>query len=254
MKNFHHFHLVSPRPWPILARIIFLNFFFSVPLWILIKNNFLFITRLIFLLIRSYIWWKDISDESIFEGLHTRIVKKGLKIGIMLFIISEIIFFFSFFWSFFHYSLTPSEYLFSFPPIYVDPFNPLVIPLLNTLILLSSGVSVTLAHHFIIINNFLITKKFLILSIIFGILFSILQRIEYKIRNFLFRRSVYSRIFFLTTGFHGLHVLIGTIFLFIVYLFLKNFSSWNHLRIEFSIWYWHFVDLVWLFLYSFLYW
>lgn len=181
----------------------------------------------------------------------------NIKLGIILFIVSEILFFFSFFWSFFHLRLTQLiELGINWPPSGILTFNPFIIPLLNTIILLTSGISITWAHHRLLNNYF---KQFiisLIITIILGVYFSILQIYEYYEAPFNISDSSYGSIFFIATGFHGLHVIIGTTFLIICYLRNKfiHFSSNHHFGFEAAAWYWHFVDIVWLFLFIVVYW
>jgi len=212
---------------------------------------------ILILLLVSFQWWRDISRESTFQGLHTHKVIIGLKWGIILFITSEALFFFSFFWAFFHRSLSPTiEIGVWWPPSNLVPFNPFEVPLLNTIILLSSGVSVTWAHHALIENNHSQAVLSLALTTILGIYFTILQAYEYIEASFSIADSVYGATFFVATGFHGLHVIIGTSFLFIclIRLLINHFSSTHNFGFEAAAWYWHFVDVVWLFLYINVYW
>nr|YP_009731535.1 cytochrome c oxidase subunit III [Hypoaspis linteyini]QHQ98578.1 cytochrome oxidase subunit 3 [Hypoaspis linteyini] len=256
MMSFHPFHMVLPSPWPILGSFSALMFMASFIFWFNFKNPFILMSFLSVILI-MYLWWRDIIRESLFEGSHSSVVKKGLKLGMILFILSEVLFFLSFFWAFFHSSLAPDiEIGTSWPPIGITPFNPYHIPLLNTIILLSSGFSVTWAHHSIIKGD--LNKAFtsLLLTVILGIYFSILQAFEYNQSSFCISDSIFGTTFFLTTGFHGIHVLIGTIFLMINLYRLNSFqfNKYQHFSFEAAAWYWHFVDVVWLFLYTFIYW
>lgn len=256
MKN-HKFHLVDPSPWPIIISFIILNYTRIVILFFNTKKILPIIINIIIIILVILTWWKDIKRERTFQGHHTQLVIKSIKYGILLFIISEVLFFIRFFWSFFHHRLTPTHELgLNWPPKNIEAFNPLNIPLINTIILLRSGVSVTWTHSSICINNLNNTKLRLIITIILGIYFSFLQFFEYYYAPFSIRDSVYGRTFFLTTGFHGIHVIIGTLFLIHVLtrLIKINFSSTHHLGIEIAIWYWHFVDVVWLFLYITIYW
>lgn len=225
--------------------------------WFHLSNRQLFLLRFLSLLIIIYQWWRDIARERTFQGHHTSKVVLSIRWGIILFITSEVFFFISFFWGFFHSSLSPSiELGILWPPKGINTFNPLEIPLLNTLILLRSGLSVTWAHHSLIENNFRQRWKSLLLTIILGIYFSILQAYEYIEAPFAISDSVYGSSFFIATGFHGLHVIIGTIFLLVSLLRLLNnhFSATHHFGFEAAAWYWHFVDVVWLFLYLSIYW
>ena len=187
-----------------------------------------------------------------FTGNHTTIVQKGLNLGFILFVASEVMFFVSIFWAYFHSSLAPTVDLGSvWPPAGIEPLNPFEIPLLNTILLLSSGATVTYAHHSLIQGNRAGTIYGLIATILLAIAFTSLQGYEYVNAGFTIADSAYGSTFFIATGFHGLHVLIGTIFL-LVSLFRiisYHFTDHHHVGLEVSILYWHFVDIVWLFLY-----
>lgn len=205
----------------------------------------------------SWRWWRDIIRESTYEGKHTKEVITGLKMGIILFITSEVFFFISFFWAFFHSSLSPDIFIGQIWPCKgIKSFNPISIPLINTIILLRSGVTLTGAHHFLITGKKNRCDRLLLITITLGIYFSILQYIEYQEASFSIADSIYGSTFFIATGFHGIHVLIGTIFLLVCFLRRKtnHFSSYHHFGFEAAAWYWHFVDVVWLFLYIFIYW
>ena len=166
-------------------------------------------------------------------------------------------FFFSFFWAFFHRSLSPNiELGCSWPPIGVEAFNPWKVPLINTIILLSSGVRVTWAHHALIEGNFSRASQSLIITILLGVYFTLIQLLEYVEAPFTISDSSFGRTFFVATGFHGLHVLVGTLFLIatILRITLGSLSPKHHFGFEASAWYWHFVDVVWLFLFITIYW
>jgi cytochrome c oxidase subunit 3 len=255
-----------------------------------------------------YVWWRDVIRESTYLGYHTKVVVAGLQLGMILFILSEAMFFFSFFWAFFHSSISPSIFIGSvWPPKGIETLDPFRIPLLNTLILLTSGLFVTISHYNLCIqkynNNkysnifkyetfdinfwkikikknvlfdkyyFLVDKitiyeipfkyflsdKFgklcLFITILLAIEFTFWQWYEYKEAFFCLYDGIFGSTFFMTTGFHGLHVLIGTVFLIVaLYRWIQNhFSYKHHFGFEAAIWYWHFVDVVWLFLYIFVY-
>nr|WNU00281.1 cytochrome c oxidase subunit 3 [Psylliodes dulcamarae] len=257
MHKNHPFHLVDVSPWPLFGALSALTSMIGLIKWFhLYNNNLLLLGTLITILI-MYQWWRDIIRESTFQGLHTMKVSMGLRWGMILFIASEVLFFMSFFWAFFHSSLAPSiELGMQWPPKGIMTFNPIEIPLLNTLILLSSGLTVTWAHHSIMENNFKQGLQSLIFTVTLGIYFSILQGYEYSEATFTISDSTYGSTFFMATGFHGLHVLIGTCFLLICTIrhFLNHFSSTHHFGFEAAAWYWHFVDVVWLFLYISIYW
>nr|YP_010478351.1 cytochrome c oxidase subunit III [Nesophrosyne sp. 242 GMB-2012]UVI59795.1 cytochrome c oxidase subunit III [Nesophrosyne sp. 242 GMB-2012] len=256
MKN-HPFHLVENSPWPLTASMGIMTTASGTVMWF--HNNQMLLMNLgTFIIIMTMIqWWRDVVRESTFQGLHTKKVIKSMKWGMMLFIASEVLFFSSFFWAFFHSSLSPAiEVGMQWPPMGIKSFNPLSIPLLNTLILLSSGISITWAHNAIINNNFSQTKHSLIITILMGIYFTLLQMIEYLEAPFSMADSVYGSTFFMSTGFHGIHVIVGTIFIIVSTMrTLKlHMSMKHHVGFEASAWYWHFVDVVWLFLYTSVYW
>lgn len=256
--NFNHpFHLVDYRPWPLTGAIGVLTLVTGIVKWFHNFNINLLVLGYIITLITIYQWWRDIRREGAYQGKHTILVTKGLQWGIVLFIVSEIFFFFSFFWAFFHRSLSPNiEIGTIWPPSNIIPFNPFQIPLLNTIILLRSGVTVTWAHHALIENNHSETNKRLLITICLGIYFTILQAYEYIEASFSIADRIYGTTFFIATGFHGLHVIIGTFFLLVCLLrHLNNhFSKNHHFGFEAAAWYWHFVDVVWLFLYVSIYW
>lgn len=257
MNKIHHpFHIVTVSPWPILISLCIFNNIASSTLWIhKIESNPLISIPPTLLCI--YLWWKDVIREATFSGSHSKKVLKNIRLGIILFIISEVFFFISFFWIYFHSSLSPRiELGQSWPPLGIVPFNPFNIPLLNTIILVSSGLSITWSHHSILNNKINQSKYALIITIVLGIYFSAIQSIEYKESPFTLADSIYGSAFFIATGFHGIHVLIGTIFLSICLkrLTLLHFSKTHHFGFEAAAWYWHFVDVVWLFLYFSIYW
>lgn len=257
IKSNHSFHLVDQRPWPLTGALAAIIITTGIVKWFHTFSPNLFLIGISLLALTCYQWWRDISREGALQGLHTSIVIKGLRWGIILFITSEVLFFFSFFWAFFHRSLAPTvEIGLKWPPTGVTPFNPFQVPLLNTIILLSSGVTVTWAHHAIIENNHSQAVIGLIVTIILGIYFTSLQALEYWEAPFTISDSSYGSTFFIATGFHGIHVIIGSTFLLICLLRLISFhfSASHHFGFEAAAWYWHFVDVVWLFLYISIYW
>jgi cytochrome c oxidase subunit 3 len=204
-----------------------------------------------------WVWWRDVIREATFEGLHTTAVQKNHRIGMILFIVSEIMFFFAFFWAYFHASIIPGIQIgANWPPMGIDVFNPWEVPLLNTLILLLSGCSVTWAHHCIVAGYRKEALLSLVLTCVLAAFFTGFQALEYVESPFHISDSVYGSTFFMATGFHGLHVQIGTIFLFIctIRLYFGHFTRQHHFGFEAAAWYWHFVDVVWLFLFCTVYW
>nr|APX39997.1 cytochrome c oxidase subunit 3 [Cryptocephalus obliteratifer] len=255
-KN-HPFHLVDFSPWPIISAMGTMTMMVGLIQWFHQLNFNLLLIGLSINIMVSIQWWRDITRESTFQGQHTMKVSTGMRWGMILFITSEIFFFISFFWSFFHNSLAPSiELGLNWPPKSIQVFNPLEIPLLNTLILLTSGLSITWAHHSLMENNYIKAMQGLTLTVILGVYFTILQSFEYIEAPFTISDSVYGSSFFMTTGFHGLHVIIGTSFLTVclIRLYMNHFSNIHHFGFEAAAWYWHFVDVVWLFLYISMYW
>nr|AZL35833.1 cytochrome c oxidase subunit III [Cosmoscarta bispecularis]QHR79673.1 cytochrome c oxidase subunit 3 [Cosmoscarta dorsimacula] len=256
MKN-HPFHMVDYSPWPITGSMGAMTFTSGMLMWFHKLNYNLLILGIMIILLTMIQWWRDIIRESTFQGMHTKIVIKGMKWGMVMFILSEIMFFLSFFWSFFHSSLSPTmEIGMAWPPMGILTFNPMGIPLLNTTILLSSGITITWAHHSLMNNNHNQAMQSMFMTIMLGVYFSMLQLFEYMESSFTISDSIYGSTFFMATGFHGIHVLIGTTFILVS---MKrhmsfHFSNYHHFGFEASAWYWHFVDVVWLFLYISMYW
>nr|QEI59702.1 cytochrome c oxidase subunit III [Thitarodes pui] len=253
----HPYHLVDFSPWPLTGAIGVLILMLGLIKWFHQFNMNMLLLGYIIIIMTMYQWWRDVCREGTFQGKHTILVYKGLQWGMILFIISEVFFFLSFFWAFFHSSLSPNiEIGMMWPPLSIISFNPFQIPLLNTIILLTSGITVTWAHHALMENNFTQSTQGLFFTVILGIYFTILQMYEYYEASFTIADSIYGSTFFMATGFHGLHVIIGTIFLLICLLrhINNHFSMNHHFGFEAAAWYWHFVDVVWLFLYISLYW
>lgn len=251
------FHLVELRPWPLTSSLG--AFFLAIGLasWFH-GHSTLCLTIASILIILSIIqWWRDVVREATFIGFHTRYVSTGLRWGIILFILSEVCFFFAFFWAFFHRRLAPTPELgCTWPPIGVTPINPFSVPLLNTAVLLASGVTVTWAHHRLIEGNRTQAIQALSLTVFLGIYFTVLQLGEYITASFSIADRVYGSTFFVATGFHGAHVLIGSTFLSICLwrTLIRHFSVGHHFGFEAAAWYWHFVDVVWICLYMCIYW
>jgi len=221
-----------------------------------VNGMFLVILGLSILILSLFVWWRDVIRESTYQGNHTLIVQRGLKIGFVLFICSEVVFFGGFFWAFFHSSLSPSVLLGAvWPPVNITGLNAFGVPMLNTAILLLSGFSITWVHFSIISGNAIEANYGFLVTLFLAILFTLLQLGEYMTSPFNISDSVYGSAFFSLTGLHGLHVIIGSIFIAVCYFrFLNNhFTVKHHLGFEFASWYWHFVDVVWLFLYAFVY-
>jgi heme/copper-type cytochrome/quinol oxidase subunit 3 len=291
IRQQHPFHLVDPSPWPILTSfaiylcvITFLITFndietislkplvntntfsslflmFGGSLWINLAKCRVFLPMLITFLFLSFVlynWFANIIVESWSEGQHTKIVQQNMQFGFFLFILSEVMFFFGFFWAYFHMCLNPSVAIGCiWPPKGIEALDIWELPLLNTVILLSSGVTVTLAHRAIVSGLRNITTNALLVTISYGFIFSCIQAYEYNNAPFAINDGVYGSLFFLLTGFHGIHVCIGILFLFICFLrnaFTSQFTRRHHVGFVCAAWYWHFVDVVWLFLFIVVYW
>nr|AWV83268.1 cytochrome oxidase subunit III [Kosemia yezoensis] len=255
--NNHPYHLVNYSPWPLIGSVGALTFV-SGMIMMFHKYSLMLLYMGMFLLLLTMIqWWRDISREGTYLGMHTMMVVNGLKMGMLLFIVSEVLFFVSFFWGFFHSSLSPvMEIGMMWPPSGIYTFNPMQVPLLNTMILLCSGITITWAHNSILNSEHANSIYSTMLTVILGLYFTILQGYEYFEAPFTISDSIYGSSFFVATGFHGIHVIIGTCFI-IVCLFRQikfHFSSNHHFGFEGAAWYWHFVDVVWLFLYLSIYW
>lgn len=259
MNKRHGFHLVDPSPWPLVlsgAALALTSggvmYFHSYNLGGLILSVGFFMV-----LFTMFIWFRDVVREGTFQGHHTLAVQKGLRYGMLLFISSEVMFFFAFFWAFFHSSLAPTVEIGSvWPPAGINVLSPWEVPLLNTCILLFSGVTVTWAHHAIVAGSRSQALAGLTGTVLLGVIFTCLQAFEYVEASFSISDSVYGSCFYMATGFHGLHVLVGTIFLLIcLYRLSKHhFTRQHHFGFEAAAWYWHFVDVVWLFLFVVIYW
>lgn len=258
MKNINQpYFILNLRPWPILISINTFNLIISNIIILNFKITYFILFNLILIIIVAIIWWRDIIRERTFQGNHNFNIINLIKFRIILFIISEIFLFISFFWNFLHNSLAPSiELGLNWPPKNINFFNPILIPLLNTIILLTSRFTITLTHFYLLNNNIKKSIKFINLTIILRIYFLILQIVEYKQATFTFSDSVFGSSFYIATGFHGLHVIIGTLFLLInlIRIIKLHFSFIHHIRFELRTWYWHFIDIIWLFLYITFYW
>nr|UYB78475.1 cytochrome c oxidase subunit III [Ornithodoros moubata] len=251
------FHIVDKSPWPMTGSIAAFSSMIGLINLIHLNNMNILSLGFTIMILTMIQWWRDICREATFQGNHTLIVAKNMKWGMILFIISEVFFFISFFWAFFHSSLSPNIEIGSqWPPKSIIPFNPFSIPLLNTTILLSSGISITWAHHNLIMKSYEDTTLALLITILLGLIFTILQGWEYNQASFSISDSIYGTTFFMSTGFHGLHVIIGTSFLSIMLarILMSHMTNNHHVGFEAAAWYWHFVDVVWLFLYTFIYW
>jgi cytochrome c oxidase subunit 3 len=267
----HDYHLVNPSPWPAVASLAVL--LVTVGAVFSMKpdaklfgasgfGTYLLIPGFMLLLYTMFAWWKDVVKEAE-TGDHTPVVGIGLRYGMILFIASEVMFFVAWFWAFFNASLYPALPIEQgafwevfqneavWPPKGIETFDPWHLPFINTLILLLSGTTVTWAHHAILHEDRDGLKKGLWLTVLLGVIFSFVQGYEYSHAAFGFSGNIYSATFYMATGFHGFHVLVGTIFLAVCLgrVYRGHFKSDHHFGFEAAAWYWHFVDVVWLFLF-----
>jgi cytochrome c oxidase subunit 3 len=263
----HDYHLVAPSPWPIVGSIAAFIAAVGAISWmhhIFAAAPLVFGIGVIGILYTMAAWWGDVIREANVEGHHTRVVQLHHRYGMILFIASEVMFFVAWFWAYFNTALFPDSMHDVariaatggvWPPKGIETFDPWHLPLLNTLILLTSGTTVTWAHHALLHNDREGLKKGLILTILLGILFTCVQAYEYSHAAFAFKGNIYGATFFMATGFHGVHVIIGTIFLTVCLIraYKGHFTPQQHLGFEFAAWYWHFVDVVWLFLFACIY-
>nr|YP_010317410.1 cytochrome c oxidase subunit 3 [Ciborinia camelliae]UNB14735.1 cytochrome c oxidase subunit 3 [Ciborinia camelliae] len=256
----HPFHLVSPSPWPLFTCIALLTLTTTVVLTIHgFSNADYFLTIALISVVSSMsFWWRDVISEGTYLGNHTLSVQRGLNMGVALFIVSEALFFLAIFWAFFHSALSPTiELGAQWPPMGIEAVNPFELPLLNTVLLFLDLVTVTFAHHSLIQGNRSGALDGLVATVLLALVFTGLQGVEYTVSSFTISDGAFGSCFYFGTGFHGLHVMIGTAFIAVgLWRVLAYHSTDNHhLGLEASILYWHFVDVVWLFLYiSIYYW
>lgn len=257
-KN-HDYHLVNPSPWPALGGLSAFILAIGGIMWMRDVTPWVFFIGLAGVLYTMYAWWADVIHEAN-TGDHTPVVQLHHRYGMILFIVSEIMFFVAWFWAYFDAFFRiadpeqPGRILATggvWPPVGIEVFDPWHLPIFNTLILLTSGTTVTWAHHALLNNDRQGLKWGLLITIMLGALFTCVQALEYASAGFSFSGNIYGATFFMATGFHGAHVLIGTIFLIVCLArtMAGQFDTKNHLGFEFAAWYWHFVDVVWLFLF-----
>jgi cytochrome c oxidase subunit III len=267
----HDYHLVDPSPWPLIGSVSAFTMAVGAVMYLktltiggLALGPYIFFLGVAGVLYTMLSWWTDVAREATYQGFHTRVVQLSHRYGMLLFIASEVMFFVAWFWAYFDAALYPNDPhqyaradLFGgvWPPKGIETFDPWHLPLLNTLILLTSGTTVTWAHHALLHNDRQGLKIGLWLTVLLGVIFTCVQAYEYSHAAFSFHGHIYGATFFMATGFHGFHVIVGTIFLAVCLyrVYQGHFTPRQHLGFEFAAWYWHFVDVVWLFLFSAIY-
>jgi cytochrome c oxidase subunit 3 len=275
-KPHHDYHIIDPSPWPFIGSIgALVTAIGAVAYMQYIKGNefhpfgfniagpWILVVGFLIIFYTMYAWWSDTIKEA-HQGHHTRVVSLHLRYGMIMFIASEVMFFVAWFWAFFDASLFPAEvhqvaraeYTGGvWPPKGIEVLDPFHLPLYNTIILLLSGTTVTWAHHALLHGDRKGLVQGLALTVALGVLFSFVQAYEYMHAPFGFKDSIYGATFFMATGFHGFHVFVGTIFLLVCLLraMAGDFTPKQHFGFEAAAWYWHFVDVVWLFLFASVY-
>lgn len=256
-KKTHPFHLVDPSPWPFVGSIGALVSAIGLVLLMHHEGLYVLLMGLLIVLVTMVGWWRDVIRESKSKATYTPPVQGGLRIGMALFITSEVMFFVAFFWAFFNASLFPTEPTGGvWPPEGIHPIDPFDFPYFNTLVLLLSGTTITWAHYALMERQNRDMLKGIGITILLGLLFTSVQAYEYLHATFAFKGGIYPSTFYMATGFHGAHVIVGTIFLCVCFARarLGQFTPEGHVGFEASAWYWHFVDVVWLFLFVSIYW
>ncbi|MFO1172649.1 MAG: cytochrome c oxidase subunit 3 [Hyphomicrobiaceae bacterium] len=277
--KYHDYHLVDPSPWPLTGSLSAFAMAVGAIAWmktaaggvaignLVLSGPYLFYAGLLGVLLTMFLWWRDVIREA-HKGDHTPVVQLHFRYGMLLFIASEVMFFVAWFWGYFDAALFTGQVDMVdrttltggvWPPVpsanFSHTFDPWGLPLVNTLILLTSGATVTWAHHSLLENNRSGLIWGLVLTVLLGLTFTTLQAVEYAHAGFTFAGHIYGSTFFMATGFHGAHVIIGTLFL-LVCLFRAlggDFTPKQHFGFEAAAWYWHFVDVVWLFLFACIY-
>ena len=259
-KN-HDYHILPPSIWPFIGAVSAFVMLFGAVLWMHNSGPWMGLIGLVGVLYTMYAWWAEVVHEGN-TGDHTPVVRLGLRWGFILFIMSEVMFFSAWFWTFFKHAMYPMGPYSPmkdgvWPPEGIVTLDPWHLPIINTLILLCSGAAATWAHHALVHenNNRPAIKQGLILAIVLGMLFTAFQAYEYAHATFGFAGNIYGASFFMATGFHGFHVIIGTIFLAVCLIrtYQGDFTPEQHVGFEAAAWYWHFVDVVWLFLFAVIY-
>ena len=254
----HAYHIVDPSPWPFYTGFSALFITFGLVRY---RHGFsrgllVFFIGFFGIIINVTFWWRDVVREATFEGQHTVAVQVGLRMGMILFIVSEIRLFFAFFWAYFHSSLNPAPSIGAvWPPKGITAMDPWIIPLLNTGLLLSSGASLTWSHSALLGSRLNEATLSITITVILATIFTLFQLFEYLSASFTMSDGVYGSVFYMLTGLHGFHVIVGTAFLLVARyrIVSQHYTVSAHIGYEAAAWYWHFVDVVWIFLFIVVY-
>ena len=258
----HPYHILNPSPWPLMGALSALvlaaaavPYFHKVPV-LGMSGIGLLVPGFALVIFTMFGWWRSVIKESIVEHAHSEETSHGLRMGMVLFIASEVMYFVAFFWAFFHNALGFSTSTLQWPPAGIVPLDAWELPFYNTVILLTSGITVTRAHIFIEEGNNKLAARWTFITAALGVIFLALQILEYSHASFKLTDGVYPSTFYLATGFHGFHVFVGTIFLIVCGIRAQKgqFTAHKHIGFQAAAWYWHFVDVVWLFLFVWVYW
>lgn len=246
-KQKHPFQILDPSPWPMLSSFAVLIAAIGSVLYMHGIDKWLFYGGTAFLVSCLWLWWRDVISES---KTYTSAVERGLRWGVIVLIFSEVMFFFGFFWGYFHTALVPPEVIGGvWPPPKIKLINPYDLPYLNTLILLLSSATLSWAHHSLLKDKKKEAYNMLLYTVVLGCIFVCLQALEYGHAAFSITEGIFPSLFYMLTGFHGIHVVIGTIFLGVCLCRVKSYTPTQHVGFEAAAWYWHFVDAVWILLF-----
>ncbi|MCA0369979.1 MAG: cytochrome c oxidase subunit 3 [Proteobacteria bacterium] len=251
----HPYHLVQPSPWPVVGALSLFVLAIGAILAMHHQSSIVFFIGIAMLLFTMVAWWRDVIREA--KSEHNDVVRHGFRLGMALFILSEVAFFAAFFWAYFDAALIPKEVNgMVWPPKSIHTLDPFDLPYLNTLLLLLSGTTVTWAHHAISEGKIQDMMRQTALTIALGVVFLMVQAYEYHHASFAFKGGIYPSVFYMATGFHGFHVFVGVLFLTVSWFRARagHFTAKDHFGFEGAAWYWHFVDVVWLFLFVSIYW
>lgn len=255
----HSFHFVTSSPWPLIISLALFNTTASAVCYMhsVAGSDLSLLLSLLLTVFTMALWFRDVLTEGTYLGDHTLDVQAGLGLGMLLFLVTELLIFFSIFWAYFHSALAPVvELAASWPPVGIAPIDPYSLPLLNTVLLLSSGAAITYGHHALVGGSRDGVIYGVVVTVLLALVFTACQGLEYVDAGFTMADGVFGSSFYLATGTHGFHVIVGTIFITIGLwrAYRYHLTEAHHKGFESAILYWHMVDVVWLFLFAALYW